>query len=247
MHTGRVTPDVRAVLADVATLGPFFAVSTDPAEDVDPTWRPLRELYGQERPLRDRIAHVRRTLGSDERVAASIALQGLAALLVSAPLAAVVLHGVLPDLDADRLHWRPSGSGPWRLWCDGPTGRPLDEPDAADALATALLDGHLAPLVVAVRAQVPVSERLLWGNVASSVAGAKRMVGVERPSAAERAARVAARLLDTGALAGSGERHEPTPPDRGWTFRRRSCCLYYRIEGGGLCGDCVLAEAPAHR
>ena len=29
--------------------------------------------------------------------------------------------------------------------------------------------------------------------------------------------------------------------DRLWTFRRRSCCLYYRVPGsGGLCDDCVL-------
>jgi hypothetical protein len=27
-------------------------------------------------------------------------------------------------------------------------------------------------------------------------------------------------------------------------FRRRSCCLYYRIPGGGRCGDCALDRAP---
>jgi ferric iron reductase protein FhuF len=26
------------------------------------------------------------------------------------------------------------------------------------------------------------------------------------------------------------------PPE----FRRNSCCLYYRLPEGGLCGDCVL-------
>ncbi|MFD2121439.1 (2Fe-2S)-binding protein [Streptomyces cirratus] len=26
----------------------------------------------------------------------------------------------------------------------------------------------------------------------------------------------------------------------GVAFTRRSCCLYYRVPGGGLCGDCVL-------
>jgi ferric iron reductase protein FhuF len=26
------------------------------------------------------------------------------------------------------------------------------------------------------------------------------------------------------------------PPD----FLRNSCCLYYRLPDGGLCGDCVL-------
>ena len=28
----------------------------------------------------------------------------------------------------------------------------------------------------------------------------------------------------------------------GLSFRRRSCCLYYRLPGGALCGDCGLAR-----
>jgi FhuF 2Fe-2S C-terminal domain/Ferric iron reductase FhuF-like transporter len=226
--------DVRAVLADVAGLGSFFAVGTGRAEVADPTWLPLRALWTDPQPLRDRIAHVRRTLDSDDRVAASIAFQGLAAGLVSAPFAAAVLHGVVPALTPDTLHWRPSASGPLRLWCAAPEALPTAE------LAPLVLDGHLAPLVAAVRAQVPVSERLLWGNAASALAGATRVLGTARPDAAERAAEVAERLLATGALAGTGELSAPAAPDVAWTFRRRSCCLYYRVPGGGLCGDCVL-------
>ncbi|MGH3410268.1 MAG: (2Fe-2S)-binding protein [Streptosporangiaceae bacterium] len=30
----------------------------------------------------------------------------------------------------------------------------------------------------------------------------------------------------------------------GLGFRRHSCCLYYRLPGGGLCGDCALAAPP---
>jgi hypothetical protein len=234
--------DVQAVLADVARLGPFFAVGTAAAEAADPTWQPVRTLYTDAQPLRERIAHVRRTLAGaggatgrvDDRVAASIAFQGLAAGLVSAPFAAAVLHGVVPGLDADTLHWRPSASGPLRLWCAAPAALPATE------LAPLLLDGHLAPLVAAVRAQVPVAERLLWGNAASALAGAKRVLGTARPAAAARAAVLAGRLLATGPLDRSGELLAPQEPDRGWTLRRRSCCLYYRVPGGGLCGDCVL-------
>jgi ferric iron reductase protein FhuF len=234
--------DVRAVLADVAGFGPFFTVGTDRAEEADPTWRPLADLYTDDRPLRERIAHVRRVLDSDDRVAASIAFQGLAALLVSAPFAAVAVHGVLPELSPQRLHWRPSASGPWPLWWAEPTGRPVDQGGAALA---ALLEAHLRPLVAAVRVQVPVSARLLWGSVASSVASGKRLVGQQRPAAAGRATRLAADLLATGPLAGTGELLDPEPPDVGWTFRRRSCCLYYRAPGGGLCGDCVRHARPA--
>ncbi|OJY49623.1 (2Fe-2S)-binding protein [Pseudonocardia sp. 73-21] len=224
--------DVCRALADVASFGAFFAVSTDPAEGVDPTWRPLRGLYTDPQPLRDRIAHVGRVLGAGERVAASITFQGLAARVLSAPFATVAVHGVLPDLTAAALHWRPSATGPWPLWCADPGSRDPDE------LAALLIDDHLAPLVDAVRAQVSISERVLWGSVASSVASGKRLVGTPRATA------VAEQLLATGPLAGTGELRPPAGPDRDWTFRRRSCCLYYRVPGGGLCGDCVLAARP---
>jgi hypothetical protein len=217
----------------VARLGPFFTVGTDPAEEADPSWRALSDLWTDPQPLRDRIAHVRRVLGSDDRVAASITFQGLAALVLSAPLAAVVLHGVLPDLTPDTLRWRPSAGGPWPLWTRDPGRRDVGE-------LAAQLEENLMPLIGAVREQASISERLLWGNVASSVAAGKRLIGVERPECAAHAAEAAQELLRHGRLAGTGERRPPEPPDHAWTFRRRSCCLYYRVREGGLCGDCVL-------
>ena len=42
-------------------------------------------------------------------------------------------------------------------------------------------------------------------------------------------------LLDTGMLAGSGV---ITSAHLG--FRRRSCCLFYRVPGKSVCGDCVF-------
>ncbi|WP_433275249.1 (2Fe-2S)-binding protein [Pseudonocardia xinjiangensis] len=237
----------RAVLADVAALGPFFTVATEPAEGVDPSWRPFVDLYTDPGPLHERIAYVRRALTPtdasdqvDAAVAASIAFQGLAALLVSAPFGAAVLHGELPELTPQALHWRPSAGGPWPLWCSAPETVPVPGPDEAAVALAALFAQHLEPLVAAVRAQVRISERVLWGSVASSVAGAKRLVGMQRPQAAERAAEVARRLLAAGRLAGTGELLPPVGPDRYWSFRRRSCCLYYRVPGGGLCEDCVL-------
>src|SRR4051812_15847246 len=112
--------DVRAVLADVASLGPFFTVRTGAAESADPTWRPLAELEADGPALRGRIAHVRRALGGDDavpaRVAASIAFQGIAAVVVSPAFGAAVLHGVVPSLGPRALHWRDSASGPLPLW-----------------------------------------------------------------------------------------------------------------------------------
>ena len=49
-------------------------------------------------------------------------------------------------------------------------------------------------------------------------------------------------LLGTGMLAGSGA---ITGPHLG--FRRRSCCLFYRIPGRSVCGDCVFDSTGLDR
>ncbi len=268
MDTGA---DARALLADVGRIGPYFAVATGPAPGGG-GWVPVAALAGPvDRPgdpLRARIAAVRTALGADDRVAASIAFQGLAAQLVAPLFAAVAVHRVLPvppvptswiPAAADRgpvpatgiheagaglaavLRWRPGGAGPW-LWWAGTPGRVVAVP--ADALAD-LLTALLGPLVAAVRARASVSERVLWGDAASAVASARGLVAAARPHAADEAAAVAHRLLTAPALAPTSSLRAPEPPDAGWTFRRRSCCLYHRAPGGGVCGDCVLHDRPA--
>lgn len=236
------------VLADVARLGQFFTVTTDTTDTAAPDGaRPVGDVHAHPELLEPRIAHVAAVLGPDDpvvarRVAASITFQGLAALLVSAPFAAVVVHGVLPELTPRTLHWTPSADGPGTLWAADPRGRAVPEAaGAADALVESVLGEQLAPLVTAVQAQVAVSPRVLWGNVASTVAAARRMVVQRWPDSAARAAAVAHRVLGGTALAGTCDLGAALPPDRFWTFRRRSCCLYYRT-GGGLCGDCVLTD-----
>jgi hypothetical protein len=237
----RLPPDVPALFADVAPIGPFFVVSTGAAPPGG-GWMTLCALHREPAPLRARIASVRAALGTDERVAASTAFQGLAAQVV-APLYAAAVRGALPgsaDLAA-RLHWRPGGGGPW-LWWPGTAGSIVDctDPDAA-AVSDVLIE-LLGPLVTAVRAQVSIAERVLWGDVASAVASARRLVVAARPEVAQRATAVAERLLDAAPLARTVALRAPEPPDVGWTFRRRSCCLYYRVPGGAVCGDCVLHE-----
>jgi ferric iron reductase protein FhuF len=226
---------VAGALADVARLGGYATVLPDV------TGVPVARLHGPGALLGRRIARVRSALACDDRVAASIAFQGFAASLVTPPLATAVVHGLVPALPPDALHWEPTGSGPWRQSCANPAGRPVPgTEEAAAALAEALVEPHLAPLVAAVRARTSVSARVLWGNAASAVAGAKRLVAVEWPEHAGRAADVAAGLLETGPFAGLGEFRPPRPPDHGWTYRRRTCCLIHRAPAGGLCGDCVL-------
>jgi ferric iron reductase protein FhuF len=234
-------PALRAALEDAGTLGPFFAVSANPAEQVDPSWRSWREFYDERSVMSSRIDLVARALKtSDRRVAASIALQGLAARLVSPILAVAAIHQVVPRWSPESLHWRPAVSGPWPLWESDPDGYPWAGGDAEPAgpVADALVEPHLAALVEVTRAVASVSGRVLRGNVASAVAAAGALVARARPEAARAASLIVAGLLETPLLAGTGAF------EAGWSFRRRSCCLYYRIPGGGTCGDCVLGVVP---
>ncbi|MFC5231154.1 (2Fe-2S)-binding protein [Pseudonocardia zijingensis] len=218
--------DARELLADVADLGPFFALGTGEAE------------AGPADPVPDRVAHIATALGCTQRVAASVAFQGFAAHLVSAPFAAAVLHGTVPDLTPASVWWGRSADGGWVPRTGATALLPADR-------LPGVLEELLAPLVAAVRAEAAVSGRVLWGNAASALAAAKRLLVLQRPATAARAATTAAAVLAHGAFAGTGELLPPRDPDRVWTFRRRSCCLYYRVPGsGGLCDDCVLPRAP---
>ncbi|MCW2864367.1 MAG: hypothetical protein JWP48_6075 [Actinoallomurus sp.] len=218
----------RAALADVARVGPFFAVDTDPDIADHPLWRPFTELHGRALPAQ--VAAVRAKLGTDEaRVAASLLFQGIAGRLWSPVLAAAVEHGVLPDLEPARTYWRAASPGPVLLAAPEVGGL---SPDPA-AVRRVVVEGHLRPLVAAVRALTPVAEGLLWGNAASALTGALAVLSGARPASAAPGRRLVEELLGTPPLRGTG-----TLGPRG--FLRRSCCLYYRVPGGGLCGDCAL-------
>jgi ferric iron reductase protein FhuF len=219
---------VQAALADVAQVGPYFALDTDPEIAGHPLWRPFTELYG--RALPDQISAVRARLGTSEpRVAASLLFQGVAGRLWSPLLAAAVEHGVVPDLDPARTYWRAASPGPVLLAVPSADGLPAD----AAAVRRVVIDRHLRPLVAAVRAATSVAEGLLWGNAASALAGALTVLAQDRPATSGSGGRLVEELLDLPPLRGTG-----TFGPLG--FRRRSCCLYYRVPGGGLCGDCAL-------
>ncbi|WP_063774789.1 (2Fe-2S)-binding protein [Kitasatospora azatica] len=224
----------------VAALGPYFAVEVGAARDAAPPpgYRPLRELYatGPDSPLAARVRQVADRLHTREpRVAASVMQLGLAARFWSVALGTLALTGRLPDLDQDRAHWRQLPEGPLDLWLPAPGTTPDED------LHHALVRTTLTPLNAAVRSATPVSERLLWGNAASALVGTLRMMHRQLAAAnppAYRTAEDATRsLLARAPLLGTLAAHGPT-------LRRTSCCLYYRIPGGGLCGDCVFDTPP---
>ena len=110
----------------------------------------------------------------------------------------------------------------------------------------ATLAGLLAPVVAAVRAQVPVAERVLWGNVASSVASARQLVAAARPDAAAAAAAVGRHLLTTPPFAATASLRDPAAARRRLDLPPPLVLPLLPGPGGGICGDCVLRR-PVRR
>nr|WP_202516693.1 (2Fe-2S)-binding protein [Streptomyces sp. SID161] len=243
--------DLDPELAALRPLGGFFVLRTTsgtaPAPDGAGPWRlpTLAEGYGgvtsdgHADPVALRVDTVADRLRTAEvRVAASIAQQGLAARLWSAAVGCAVLYGRLPDLDPRLLRWDARAAAPDDLWLTGL--RPL-RGDAA-GLAEAVLHGHLEPLTAALRDRYGVAAGLLWGNAGSALAATGRELSRwarahGRTDVAARARALTGELLAHPLLKATGTR-------TGTAFRRRSCCLYYRVPGGGLCGDCCFTRPP---
>ncbi|MEV7414479.1 (2Fe-2S)-binding protein [Streptomyces sp. NPDC089919] len=219
----------------LAAVGPYFTLGYGPPP-AGSGLRPLTELYADR--LAEHVAEVARRMGTDRlRVAGSTAHLGLAARLCSVALGAAALTGRVPDLDPDRLLWRQPPGAALELWLPEPVSRP-EEP--AEALAATVLTANLGPLDAALRTGFGLSPHVLRGNAASALVGALRVLENRGGPLAQPPGPLVGRLLaDDGPLAGTAALfvHEE---GLGTAFVRRSCCLYYKIPGGGLCGDCVL-------
>ncbi|BBC31185.1 hypothetical protein SGFS_024790 [Streptomyces graminofaciens] len=232
-------PDLTALHA----LGGFFLLRTG-----EPRSRPpqtlarayvARDAEGEndvyENPIIFRVRKVAESVRAPEaRVAASIAHLGFAARLWSVALGTAALYGHIPDLDPRLLRWDPDASAPDDLWLTEVRALP------AERLGEVVRDGHLVPLAAALRAHIPVSDRLLRGNAASALMGAVRQLDHwarvnRRPEVGARARALAAEMFTHPDLS---DTLDPA------THRRRSCCLYYRLPGGGLCGDCCFDRPP---
>jgi hypothetical protein len=212
-------------LGAAAAVGPYFVWEPWSA---GAGWRPLAELTDPD-VVAERVEAARQALigmfGLAEdvvptRVIASVTFLGLASRLTSPALGALVLGGMLP---AAELWWKPVAGGPWPIAYRG--ARPGES-----------LLAPVAPVLETFRARFALSPKVLWGNVASALAGAAGMLPDTK-----RAFEAVAASLEEPPLAGMGRLLRP---ERGG-FVRNNCCLYYRIPGGGTCGDCVLTAAPA--
>ncbi|RLU87593.1 ferric iron reductase [Streptomyces griseocarneus] len=232
-------------LSELASVGPFFALRTGDGVEDPAGYLSLAE-QGED-AVRRRVEVVAERLGTgDRRVAASVAFQGIAGRLLSVALGAAVLTGRVPDLADVRLGWDPARTAPDDLWLPAPAALP-GPGDPAALIREHIVDGTLAELHRTFRAAVPVSGKLLWGNAGSSLAGSLRVLhawclGQGRPGDAGRALALTRSLFEVPPLRGTGTLIARAPG--GPAFVRSTCCLYYRVLPGGMCGDCVLRHAP---
>jgi hypothetical protein len=237
-----VPVDAVTALSAAARFGPYFVWEP---YDGAPGWRPFADLLDPE-VAAERVGIARDTLvrmsglGRDdiaERVVASITFLGLASRLLSPLLGAVTAGGANPVPEPGKLWWRPVAGGPVPFAC-----RDLGVTQG-DALTVDLVE----PLLEAFRRRFALSGQVLRGNVASALGGAAGMIADADPGLASRAAAVVAAALEQEPLRGAATLERPDPRRDRWFLVRRNCCLYYRIPGGGTCGDCVLTPDDVRR
>ncbi|KUI41256.1 iron reductase [Mycobacterium sp. IS-1590] len=209
-------------LAEIARFGGFFAIAHGPAE---PGWRAVTDHYAD--GYQDLIeATAARYRTSDLRISASAVQLSHASRLWSPVLACALAHGVVPDLTG--LQRAPDSPA---LRLPVPEGDRLNG-DRSAMLYRIVVEDHLERMADGLR--VKVAPGLLYGNIASALVAATRALYSVRPPLRDSATVLARSLLATGKLAGTGTvKHN-------LAFRRRSCCLYYRVSDGSKCGDCAL-------
>ncbi|MFI9030059.1 (2Fe-2S)-binding protein [Streptomyces sp. NPDC053560] len=219
--------DVASALHDVAALGGFFVLSTTMDRHAGP------HESGQLSPavFAALAETVNERYATDEaRIGVSIAHLGLAARLWSPVLACTLLHGIVLDLSS--LQWSEGGPA---LHLADPVGRYTTGLPSVSQQMYAEVNQRMEALEN--QLAVKISPRLLDGNMASALLGSASMLLRTQPDLRAPLTHLTMDLLATGRLRGTGH---ITGPDL--TFRRRSCCLYYRAPGGGKCGDCCLVN-----
>jgi hypothetical protein len=233
-------PPVRRALAMAARVGPYFHLGQAASAPVtrlrNNHWVPAIALADGGEFARRAAAQFPQ---AEPRVAASVIHLGYAARLWSPVLGAGLLAGLVPDLAT--LEVDPDWAV--RLAPGEPRGWPATDPAQLAALCyQVVVTAHLEPLAAALAGTV--APGLLWGNAASALIGALSVLTADRPAQRAPAAAVATALLAQGRLNNTGDLH--ATPAR-LSFRRRSCCLYYRLPASGLCGDCALSRIPGAR
>ncbi|MBY0442180.1 MAG: (2Fe-2S)-binding protein, partial [Mycobacteriaceae bacterium] len=199
-------------------------------------WLPGRRPYTDTRLLAGIIATVQdRIYTRDRRVAISTFFLSFAARLWSIGVGGLAGYQLVPDLAAAQLLFRED-DGQIRLHAERPVAWRGD--GLPQQLADLVLETHLVPLAAAVQRLASISEKVLQGNTASALLGAAQVFDRYRSDSTPGPGwQLARRLCQDQRLSGAIQFS-----DNGLSYRRLSCCLYYRTPAGGLCGDCILGQ-----
>ncbi|MHB1509790.1 MAG: IucA/IucC family C-terminal-domain containing protein [Acidimicrobiales bacterium] len=256
----RVRSEVSYLRAEVGDLAPLAERGQVPAEG---TWLACGSFVSDP----DWVEAVIRACGirlgtSDPVVAASLFVQNYSYRVLALAVACMTTAVVVPDSAASSMAITLVGGRPAAVGYREPRALVLGDRRTSPAVAlgdgtaaeagceyivTRALDEHLAALVASTRERIKVGARLLWGNVAASAAVAFRtMEGCLGPWVVDLGEgffeRAPAELQGLGSflvLEHAGR--------RGWFWERTSCCLYDRLPGGVVCGDCSRTPAAARR
>jgi hypothetical protein len=238
---------ITSMATRLAALGAYFAVDTHEAGRVPGApWRPMGELLEDPGVAAARVDAVRAYLEAAgrlpagtvrRRVAASVMQLGLAARTLSPVFALAVLGRRLPPLGLHELYWQPTPGSLFALSFPGLESLESLAPGEPDGSLRAAVESLTADLCD-VAGSFGVAPRILRGNVASALNGARISLTAAQPELAGRAREELDRLLHGPTLDGTAQ----TAADG--RFQRRSCCLIYQAAPGSrgpVCGDCILA------
>ena len=210
----------------------------------DDAWLPCLTIVSDPAYLGSLAASTKAALGTDrDDVATSLFVQGYVFRIATVAVGSWLLLDTVIATDPATTTIS-LGRGYPNAVLLAPDSRILRGGGVDDVHAT-LIDGHLAALVATAHESTKVGAALLWGNVAASSAAAfgafAGAPGARSAVIADRVetffARACPELRAGGEVVRVGDRF-------GW--KRTSCCLWYRTEGGFLCADCSLRSASEH-
>ena len=246
-----------------ATSGEIDAVSMGPDVPDDGIYIRCDRLIDDAEWLHSLIMHTGRQLATDDpMVAASLFVQSYSYRILALAVACATTSGVVPDSSASCTAFalksgRVSlvaytsdevliiGSSDQTGANRFSTERPREE--LFNFILARAINDHLATLIEATRSTIRVGERLLWGNVAASLAVAFRTM---EGSLGDWVQDLGTYFVEhaPSQLQGLGSfltvEHAGR---RGWFWERTNCCLYDRLPGNTRCADCSRIPPDVRR
>lgn len=183
---------------------------------------------------------------SDQQIAASLFVQGIATHVIGTTIAAEFVLGIPLRAD-DNDFWVVPGV-PHMVWGIDALRSPsatVSSDASLEQRVQAWIDhwpaGHFAHLIEAVKSVVRVGRRMLEGNVASAVGNT--LVFLDWWERTEHLRRVADALVAHPLISSHASLTDVTVQGRtGLRSNRSSCCLLLRVDGARACPSCPMVD-----